>query len=144
MNWGWKIAIFLTLFIGFILSMVIYSFTVTSDLVAKDYYNQEIQYQQNINAQTNALPISKKVLLKSNEENIVVTFPDDFNMNIEKGDITFYRPDDAKLDKSIELQLDVNNIQLIQKKLIAVGFYKVTIQFISEGKTYLINKKIRI
>lgn len=144
MNWGWRIAIFLTLFIGFIMYMVIYSFGVTSDLVADDYYNQEIQYQLNIDAQKNALPFTKEVSISSNSEKISVTFPESFDMIIEKGDISFYRPDNAKLDKSIALRLDSNNSQKINKKEIASGFYKVTIQFINKGKTYLINKEIWI
>lgn len=142
MNWGWRIAIFLTLFIGFIMYMVIYSFGVTNDLVSEDYYNQEIQYQLNIDAQKNALPFSEEVKLTSTEDKVMITFPSDFNLEIEKGDISFYRPDNAKLDKSITLQLDANNSQSINRKEIAGGFYKVTIQFINKGKTYLINKEI--
>ncbi len=142
MNWGWKITIFLALFITGILTAVIYSFNVSSDLVAEDYYNQEIQYQINIDAQKNALPFAKEVTLTSDSDKINVTFPAAFDMNIEKGDISFYRPDNANLDKSFDINLDINNTQSIDKKSIASGFYKVTIQFISNGKTYLVNKDI--
>ena len=142
MSWGWKIAIFLTLFIGFIMSMVIYSFTTTADLVAEDYYNQEIQYQLSIDAQKNALDISKKVSLSTSENEITLKFPESFDLNIEKGDISFYRPENAKLDRSFEFDLNENNEQKINKGKITKGFYKVTIQFISEGKTYLFDKEI--
>jgi len=144
MNWGWRITIFLTLFIGFIMYMVIYSFGVSSDLVAEDYYNQEIQYQQNIEAQKNAIQFTDDVFIKSNNEQISIEFPESFNINIEKGNILFYRPDNAKLDKSIDLKLEKDNTQSIDKSLFIEGMYKVTIQFISEGKTYLFNKEIWI
>ncbi len=144
MNWGWRITIFLTLFISFIMYMVIYSFGVSSDLVAEDYYNQEIQYQENIEAQKNALHIAEQVFIKSDNNELNIIFPESFNMNVEKGDVSFYRPNNAKLDKSFDLNLNQNNIQSIDKSMFIKGAYKVTIQFISKGETYLFNKEISI
>jgi len=111
-------------------------------LKAEDNYNREIQYQLNMDAQKNAMPFAKQVKLTSTAESVIVSFPETFNMSIEKGDVSFYRPDNAKLDKSFDLQLTNSNTQSFAKNEIASGFYKVTIQFISEGKTYLINKDI--
>ena len=142
MNWGWKITIFLTCFITFILSMVVYSFYTTNDLVAEDYYNQEIHYQQNIDAQKNALPFAKDVTVKGDPKEILVSFPENFDLEIEQGNISFYRPDNAKLDKSFDLKLTQNNTQSLNKTEIISGQYNVTIQFISGNKTYIIKKDI--
>lgn len=142
MNWGWKIAIFLTCFIAFIMYMVIYSFTTTNDLVAEDYYNQEIQYQQNIDAQKNALPFSDNVTINSDAENVVIQFPDNFDIKYTDGEISFYRPDNAKFDKKFSLDLNQNKNQNIEKSKIVPGFYKVTIQFTDGENLYLMNKDI--
>lgn len=144
MNWGWRIALFLTLFISFILYMVIYSFGRTNDLVSEDYYNQEIQYQKNIDAQENALSLAKEVKIVSLEEKIVLSFPYSFDSNIEKGDISFYRPDNALLDRSFPMNLEEDNSQTLLKKNIASGFYKITIQFVKNGELFLINKEMWI
>ena len=142
MNWGWRIAVFLTCFIGFILYMVVYSFSTTNDLVAADYYNQEIQYQTNIDAQKNALSFAKEVTLTSKTDNVEIQFPESFDINFTDGEISFYRPDNAKLDKKFSLQLSAGKTQLINKTEIAPGFYKVTIQFTDGEKIYLMNKEI--
>ena len=142
MNWGWRITLFLTLFIGFILSMVIYSFGRTNDLVSDDYYNQEIQYQKNIDAQQNGLYLAKDITIQSSNEEINIAFPASFNPEIEKGDISFYRPDNAKLDRSFPMKLNKNNAQKIMKNDVVSGFYKITIQFIQDGKLHLINKEM--
>ncbi len=142
MNWGWRIALFLTLFISFILYMVIYSFGRTNDLVSEDYYNQEIQYQKNIDAQEKGLYLAKDIRIDSKENVIEIQFPTSFEREIEKGDISFYRPDNAKLDRSFPMKLDQNNIQSINKSEIASGFYKITIQFIQHGDLHLINKEM--
>ena len=144
MNWGWRIALFLTLFISFILYMVIYSFGRTNDLVSEEYYNQEIQYQKNIDAQENALSIAKAVKIVSHEEKIVLLFPYSFDSNIEKGDISFYRPDNALLDRSFPMNLGEDNSQTFLKKNIVSGFYKITIQFVKNGELFLINKEMWI
>ena len=116
MNWGWRITIFLTCFIAFILSMVVYSFYTTNDLVAEDYYNQEIHYQMNIDAQKNALELSKEVQLTSETEVVKIQFPNDFNINYTDGEISFYRPDDAKLDQKFSLKLSDSNTQTFDKR----------------------------
>jgi len=144
MNWGWRIALFLTLFISFILYMVIYSFGRTNDLVSEDYYNQEIQYQKNIDAQENALSLAKEVKIVSHEDKIVLSFPSSFDSNIEKGDISFYRPDNALLDRSFPMNLGEDNSQTFLKKNIVSGFYKITIQFVKNGELFLINKEMWI
>ncbi|MDB4089300.1 FixH family protein [Flavobacteriales bacterium] len=142
MNWGWKIAIFLTCFIGFIMYMVIYSFSTSNDLVAEDYYNQEILYQDNIDAQKNALPFKNGVTISSSSENVIIQFPANFDVKFTDGEISFYRPDNAKLDRKFNLKLTQENNQLLDKSKIAPGFYKVTIQFTTGEKHYLLNKEI--
>ena len=142
MNWGWRITIFLTCFIGFIMYMVVYSFTTTNDLVAVDYYNQEIQYQDNIDAQTNALPFNKDVTVTSNTDKVDIQFPASFDVKFTAGEISFYRPDNAKLDRKYSLKLTPEKSQSLDKSEIAPGFYKVTIQFTDGTTHYLMNKEI--
>ena len=48
MSWGIKIAIVYVGFMALIISMVIVSSSSKSELVAKDYYAQELNYQQRI------------------------------------------------------------------------------------------------
>ena len=54
-NWGWGIAIFLTLFISFIMYFVIYSFSNKTDLEYEDYYAKELVHQEVIDAMKLAL-----------------------------------------------------------------------------------------
>ena len=121
---------------------MIYSFSTTNDLVAEDYYNQEIQYQDNIDAQKNALPYNKDVTVSSNPDNVIIQFPENFDVKFTDGEISFYRPDNAKLDRKFDLELSPENNQMLDKSKIAPGFYKVTIQFTTGDKHYLMNKDI--
>ena len=57
MNWGWKIAIGYSIFVAGILSLVVVAYRQTNDLVSADYYAQEIQFQQRIDARGNSLSL---------------------------------------------------------------------------------------
>ena len=57
MNWGYRIIIVFVLFIAGILSMVLYVNSKGADLVAEDYYMQEVNYQDIINAKSNSVAL---------------------------------------------------------------------------------------
>ncbi|MGB1317661.1 MAG: FixH family protein, partial [Flavobacteriales bacterium] len=60
MNWGWGISIFYGSFVVFMLGMVTLAFQQDFDLVADDYYEQEIAYQGRIDQMNNAAEDSQK------------------------------------------------------------------------------------
>ncbi|MBD98817.1 MAG: hypothetical protein CMO34_03155 [Verrucomicrobia bacterium] len=95
-NWGTKIALVYTAFVGFILYMVYISFLQDFDLVTEDYYAEEIKYQETIDkkANTDGLAHPIKAQIKNGQLNL--TFPPSDN-NI-KGKLIFFRPSDSGLD----------------------------------------------
>ena len=63
-NWGTGIVIGMTLFIGFIMYMVITMMTDKNydhDLVTEAYYAKDLAYQQEIDAEKNANALSSKI-----------------------------------------------------------------------------------
>ena len=141
MNWGWKIAIFMTAFIAFIMSMVIMAFGNKIDLVSEDYYQKELDYQEVIDAKSNAIDITSQVSIKQNENDLELTFPDSFNETITEGKISFYRADNSALDQTKTLNL-VDFKQLITNEGFEFGYYSVFIDFTAEGKAYHIEKSL--
>ena len=61
MNWGYKILTVYIIFIAGILLLVFKSSTQNQDLVTKDYYEQELKYQQVIDATERANALSSEV-----------------------------------------------------------------------------------
>ena len=51
----WRITIVFVVFIGFIVTLVTYTAFLDTDLVAEDYYQQEVNYQDIIKAKKNGL-----------------------------------------------------------------------------------------
>ncbi len=140
-NWGTGIAIFMTAFIVFILTFVYKSFTndkYDHHLVSEEYYKDEINYQQEIDAKANAKTLKTKVKIKNVAGGIQVTFPSDYK--ITEGTVKFQRASNEKLDFEVPIKLE-NNSMLISKKKIVKGMYNVKISWKANNTKYQFNDK---
>lgn len=130
LNWGWGIAIFLTGFISFILFFLFQALSFDGDLVAEDYYEQEIKYQANIDAQSNYKNLKEELKIVRLDEYVQIDLP--MTENYE-GEIYLYRASDASLDKTYPINGEKTHIP---NKDLTKGNYQVKISWKSEGVLY--------
>ena len=140
MNWGNKIVLAFILFAAFIGYMVVRAFQEDFDLVAEDYYAQEINYQQKLNKLANAAESQKTVLVKQKGDVIVLTFPDQET----KGNIHFYHPSRKIFDREFDINLSQNNVQEINRSELIAGSYRVNISWQTGDKDYFQQSSIYI
>jgi hypothetical protein len=135
-SWGVKITILYSSFVGMILFMVYLTMQEKIELVAPDYYKQEIEYQGKINGMQNAGELmSGIIILPAKDKTIEINFPADFAANA-KGDITFFRPSDSELDEQFVLQVGSDFKQAVQLKKGKRGLYKVKVNALVNNKPY--------
>ncbi len=142
-NWGTGVAIALGLFMIFILSFVYKTFTndkYDHQLVSKDYYKDEVNFQQEIDALTNAKKLNELVILKNTDQGILITFPSDLSTKKIEGTIAFQRASNIKLDFNLPINL-TNNTLLIPTKKLVKGLYNVKINWKVDTTTYLFKDK---
>ena len=92
-NWGTGLVIFFILFVGTLVFVMYQSSQVHDSLVVKDYYEEDINYQQHYDKKQNTADLSIKVkaeYIKENKE-VVLTFPTD-SVSITSGKILLYNP----------------------------------------------------
>jgi len=128
-RWPIGIASIYIFFVFLLVAFVVFSRFQQVDLVAEDYYDQEIKYQQQINRINRAQSLSEPVnwVYDSNKRTLVVNFPPDFEPNQVRGQILFFRPSDAKQDKLITLNLSSSGTQTISTGNLTSGFWKLKI-----------------
>ncbi len=143
MNWGNGIAIFIAAFMVFILSMVYRASQTDTDLHSVDYYEQEIDYQTKIDALSKGNKLSGAIALNILPDAIEWYMPDTLDQNYE-GEIRFYRPDNALLDKTIALKLNTEGKQQANLSDFVQGEYSVAFVWQSKGSTYRVDKNIYI
>lgn len=132
MNWGKGIAIVLTVFMTFILTLAITMMRTSSDLESEDYYAREVNYEQEIQAQKNAAQ-GEKISYVVGDEFIVFNVPN--SLNSDEVQISLIRPNDKNLDRQYQFQR--TNTLLIAKKELVKGRYKLEISYQSQEKECL-------
>lgn len=147
MNWGAGIIIvFVFILFAFgMATMVFIAMNSGVNLVADDYYQQEVEFQDRIESTKNAQNIEKLITLSFDTEQqmIELQFPE--NMNFQQGNIHFFRPSNYRLDKKIELNLDQENKQTIPFTLLnETGLWRVKIEWKEGEKGFFVEKSLVI
>lgn len=132
-------------FISFIMYFVVTMMTSKDfdhDMVVEDYYKEELHYQQDIDAEKNALALEDKVKYSRNGNSLFLTFPSDIKLSELKGNLSMYRPSNKMLDFKIPLE-DLKNHELeIPKDKLVDGRWNVIVSWNYGGKEYLYKKEI--
>src|SRR6187551_2073677 len=98
LSWGYKI---MFVYIAFVAGMVFLVFKASSqkfDLVTKDYYDQELKYQQVIDQAANSSRLSAAVTIESKNGELRINFPEEMKNKKKVVDFYLYYPADAKKD----------------------------------------------
>jgi len=144
-NWGTGIVIAILAFIGFILYMVITMSTNKSysyDLVTEDYYQEDVDYQNEINAQENAVEFKDKVKITRVKEGLKIEFPKELSSKNIKGKVFLYRPSNKQLDFEMPISIS-NTYLLVPEKRLLEGRWNINIAFKYNDKEYLIKREIQ-
>ena len=136
MSWGVKITMLYTGFALLIATMVSLSISQKVDLVSKDYYEQELQFQNKINLMDRTKLLSEQLSWQVQNDELVLDFPDQFKGQQTSGKVFFFRPSDAVLDKNFELQTDTLNTKRMSIKKLKSGLYKIQINWEVENIQY--------
>jgi hypothetical protein len=142
-NWGTGITIAIIAFMGFILFIVFQATSTDADLYADDYYQQEIDYQDKIDAKANTNELKNSIKVQQTEDIITIDFPNEFVGQSVTGTAFFYRPDNASLDKRFKIKT-TDNQQIIMKKNITSGQYDLKINCKVNSKVYFMEQTIYI
>lgn len=140
MNWGLRIIILYSGFVIFMLALVYKCTQQKFDLVAKDYYAQELVYQKVIDGSQNKALLNASINIKQEGGNVLVQLPPS-QAGFQNGKVFFYRPSDASKDRTIDFTT-VNTI--VNQKQFVQGLYKVKLTWDKNGKHYFDEQSIYI
>lgn len=143
MNWGNKLIIVFILFAGIIGTMVYKAINTRVELVSKDYYKDELRYQDRIDGRNNAEQIGK-VAVTQNAESVEIALPAEMKGLPVSGEVWFYCQTDDSKDHRIPLQVDESGRQLILKKELAKGSYELKLNWEASSKPYYTEQKLII
>jgi nitrogen fixation protein FixH len=143
-SWPTGIVIAIISFMVFILSFV-YKVTFIDKydhhLVSEDYYNDELNYQQEIDKLNNAGSLTENVKIITVKDGIRIVFPKQFEPSKISGTIVFKRASTDKIDFQIPIKLREHSIFIKDENLVR-GLWNVKIDWEYQNEKYLLKQKI--
>jgi hypothetical protein len=135
-NWGHKLTIGFLAFATMIIYLVVQSMHTHYDLVSKEYYKEELQYQQVIDGTSRANQLSSRTRITQANDQLIVQLPQEMQQKTITGSILFYSVDNSQKDKRIILQVDGNGVQTIDSRSFIPGNYTAKIRWETNGEQY--------
>lgn len=134
-NWGVRVTLLYLGFMAIIIVLVVGSMRQEFDLVAPDYYEQELAYQQVLDAGKNQASLSAPVSISANSTALNISFPAEFKGKQLAGKINFYSPVNAAWDKEVLINTEENKISIDRADLKNTS-YNIRISWSADGKSY--------
>lgn len=144
-NWGHGLLIIIVLFMSGMLYLVSLCLNENFDLVTKDYYEKELAYQSQIDRfkNTSALSTPVRIQYDKSASSIQIELPEEFKDISLPLNIHLYKPDNARLDKSLVLQAQQSHTT-IPAETLSNGLWRVQITWSNDGKEYYSESSIHI
>lgn len=128
LSWGIKIALLYSGFVVLIVSMVTLAMRQKVDLVSKDYYEQELKFQNKIDMSNRTQALKEPLTWQVKQGALQFNFPSEFKGQKINGEVLFFRPSDASMDKTLSLNTDSVNYDLNTSTL-SKGLYKMQVNW---------------
>ncbi|WP_109829880.1 FixH family protein [Reichenbachiella versicolor] len=145
MNWGKSVTLAFVLFAGLIITMVTLCMKQDVNLVANNYYEEELAYQDQIDRINNYTRLAEKPAIIQNGSMISLQFPVSVITQLDKGKIHFFRPSEGNIDKTFSLKFNEEGIQAFDLKDTKHGLWKTKLTWVSNsGVEYYYEQSIVI
>jgi nitrogen fixation protein FixH len=134
--WGYGIAAVYTTFALATLSFVAFTMTQKVELVATDYYAQEVAYEKQIQRvrETRDLANAVTCALTADGQFIRLQMPPE--MAAAQGTVLLYRPSESALDQELKLNLDDDGSQTISTAKLTKGAWRVKVTWAHAGREF--------
>lgn len=117
-----------------------------ADLVAPDYYEQEVRYQGQMDRLQHAQqPATSAAITYDPATKVIsISLPPQVAQAKPFGSIQLYRPSATDLDRQIKLAIDDRGVQKVDASSLLPGLWKVRVSWSVEQEEFFLDQKIVI
>lgn len=144
MSWGTKIILVFSVFVILMITLVYKSYQTKFELVSKDYYKDELEYQKVIDASKNSADLDAKIVIEQSGKAFKLILPDTLKTAAMAGDVHFYCPYNSTNDLKFDLSTRKDGTLIFDSAKLNGGRYILKVNCIFNGKPYFIEKDINI
>ncbi|MCC6235708.1 MAG: FixH family protein [Verrucomicrobiales bacterium] len=117
-----------------------------SELVAPDYYDQEIRYQTRMNAErrTAAIQGDIRVDYDASTQTVAVGLPRQHGEAGVEGMVEFYRPSGAAQDRALPLRVQRDGTQIVEARGLTPGPWDIRLRWQSGTEEFATSRRILV
>ena len=145
--WPAAIIVYFVIFITATAGMIVFSLSHKDELVTSDYYEQEIQFQRQIDRleRTRAIQAGLAVAYDPAAKQIRIELPTEHARQYTEGQVQFHRPSAASLDRRINLEVDpATGRQTVDARPFEPGLWKVRVSWTFAGRQFFFDRNVII
>jgi hypothetical protein len=144
----WPVAIIavFAVFIAGTAGLIVMACAHRTDLVSRDYYEQELRFQGQLERveRTRRLQPPVAVAYDPARRQLRLSLPPDHARRDARGRIRFYRASAAALDREVNLALDADGRQAVDVADLRRGAWKVRVSWTVEGEEFSLDQNLWI
>lgn len=142
----WPVGILaaLALFFCCLTAVIVIAATHSETMVSKNYYEQELTFQDQIDGAARAQKSGATIYSDSANGNIIITVPVSQLVQKLSGTVELYRPSEPKLDEALQLTPRPDGTQVLDTAKLAGGLWVVRVRWIVGGENYFLEQKISV
>jgi hypothetical protein len=142
MNWGKSIVLAFVLFAAFVATLVTICVREDIPLVTKDYYREELMYQQQINRLVHTANLEVKPAIEIEQGFLKVTYAD--FPRVENGTLTLFRPSDESQDRRFSIDNTDKSVRYFSTEGMQKGMYRAKMRWTINGEEYYIEQIVEV
>jgi hypothetical protein len=142
MSWGKGIAISFIAFTMFIGLLVAVCVRQDINLVSKNYYDDELKYQDEIDRLNNAAALAEKPSMQVHEHQLELTF--NALPEFEDAQLVFTRPSDARYDATFAVSPGPDSRRVFDVSSLPPGRYVTSLRWKMNGKEFLVQESVTL
>lgn len=140
MSWGNKLVIVFVVFAALMATLVYKAVNTKFELVTKDYYKDELRYQDKIDGAANAA-VAGNITIVQDNATVILQLPLSLSSYTAEGEAWFYCKTDASRDRRIPVKIR-NGKYCFNVSKFDKDSYELKLQFTCDGKKYYYTSNI--
>ncbi|MEO8068937.1 MAG: FixH family protein [Flavobacteriales bacterium] len=142
MNWGKGLAVTLIAFAGLMTWFVVKAIQNPEPLVTEHYYEEELVYQDRIDATQRANALSAHAVIAVVNDAIEVRFPSETRAVQVTGTLHLLRPNEPLDDRTVHVTTDTSGVFVTEQLGLKSGRYNAELEWRAGGVAYYTQEKL--
>ena len=143
-NWGNALLLFFTVYISFLVFVVVKSKSVDHGLVMEDYYDHDLAYQKRYDELTNRKYLDKDLTISYLIDKSAVQLDFGKAQPPISGNVVFYRPSNSNQDIEQSFEHRTTENVLLDAKDLDYGLWTIKVTWSDQTRIYYKEEKIYI